>query len=93
MAHRVLGLAAARGGEPGEARQHLERSLEVARHKASPREEALSRWRLAELLLEEGRQEEARRQVELALARFAAMGMAWHRGRADSLLRSLAAAS
>ncbi|HSP82028.1 MAG TPA: hypothetical protein VLQ93_26135, partial [Myxococcaceae bacterium] len=72
--------------------QHLERSLEVARHKESPREEALSRWRLAELLHVGGAVEEARRQLELALPRFESMGMAWHRERAEALLRSLALA-
>jgi tetratricopeptide (TPR) repeat protein len=94
MAHRVLGLVAARGqgANLARARMHLEQSIEVARNKDSPREEALSRWRIAELLREAGRADEARRQLELALPRFVQMGMAWHRERAGALLRSLAVA-
>ncbi|ADO68526.1 Adenylate/guanylate cyclase [Stigmatella aurantiaca DW4/3-1] len=94
MAHRALGLAAARSYLPDHARalEHLEKSIEVARRKDSPREEALSRFRMAESLRALGRRDEAAHQLGLSLPRLEEMNMVWYRQQAHVLWEGLAGA-
>jgi class 3 adenylate cyclase/tetratricopeptide (TPR) repeat protein len=78
MGHRVLAIIAARGGnEPG-AREHCERALRSATHRASPREVALTELTLAELEQGWGRADAARALLETARNRFAELRMSWH---------------
>jgi tetratricopeptide (TPR) repeat protein len=93
MAHRALGLACARAPSPRleEALEHLERSIAVARRKGAPRDEAISRFRMAELFFAASRPADALAQLEQALPHFRAMKMDWHVRQGEALAAALRA--
>jgi class 3 adenylate cyclase/tetratricopeptide (TPR) repeat protein len=88
MAHRVLAISKARLGSEDEAREHCEKALRAAEHRASPREIALTELTLGELELGWKRPDEARALLETARARFQELHMAWHFAESDRLLHA-----
>jgi tetratricopeptide (TPR) repeat protein len=86
MAHRVLALCAARAGGEDDAREHCERALRAAEHRASPREVALTELTLGELEQGWRRPEAARALLEAALNRFKQLHMSWHAAETERLL-------
>ncbi|HEX7453034.1 MAG TPA: tetratricopeptide repeat protein, partial [Polyangiaceae bacterium] len=88
MAHRVLAISKARLGSEDEAREHCEKALRAAEHRASPREIALTELTLGELELGWKRPDAARALLETARARFQELHMPWHSAESDRLLHA-----
>ncbi|HEY1535168.1 MAG TPA: hypothetical protein VGF76_14170, partial [Polyangiaceae bacterium] len=87
MAHRVLAISAARLGSEDQAREHCEKALRAAEHRASPREIALTELTLGELEQGFRRPDAARALLETARARFQELHMAWHAAESERLLQ------
>jgi class 3 adenylate cyclase/tetratricopeptide (TPR) repeat protein len=91
QAHRALGIACARAGGPiDEARAHCARGLQVTDARGSTRDAAVTRFRLAEILLDV-EPAEARSLIDAASTAFYTFGMRWYAAATARLRERLAA--
>ncbi|MGH7895219.1 MAG: ATP-binding protein, partial [Candidatus Binatia bacterium] len=91
QAHRALGLACARDAvpRPDAARVHLAEGVRLADARGAVREAAVTRLRLAEVLIQIGDTVVSRETLEQATRAFETFGMRWHLAQASTLRRAL----
>ncbi len=91
QAHRALGIAEMRTEHPriAAARARFEEGIALAVARRSQREAALTRWRLAEVLVQSGENAEARRLLTTVNRAFQNCSMPWHLEQVRALRASI----
>jgi tetratricopeptide (TPR) repeat protein len=92
MAYRVLAMAAARSRAPNwqDAVENIETSIRLARERGARPDQAIGRFRYAEILAAMGAPARAKEQLDEASHAFDDMGMAWWPEQARELAVRLA---